>query len=203
MRMLRAWCAGLIGLSVVGCAVTPHRMPVIRDREAAERYNGLGLECIQRQAYLESETEFQRAIEADPFFGPAYCNLGLVQLELDKPFVAAWNLRHASQLMPRASQPRANLGLLFERVGKYDSAEASLRDALRESPDDIEVIGHLARVQIRQNKFTPETHQWLQTIAERDDDAVWRDWARGELIRFKRHNLEERDTGHTDPGGGS
>ena len=121
MRMLRAWCAGLIGISVAGCAVPQHRMPVIRDREAAERHNGFGLECIQRQAYAESEAEFHRAIEADPFFGPAYCNLGLVQLELDKPFEAAWNLRHASQLMPRASHVLLHTELEFFPVSDKDS----------------------------------------------------------------------------------
>ena len=104
-------------------------------------------------------------------------------LKQDKFYQAGWSLQFACKLMPKAAQPRANLGILYERVGQLGNAEQELRTALERSPDDVEIIGQLARVHVRQSKHTDETQTWLQTVASRDDDAQWRGWAREQLIR--------------------
>ena len=181
--------SGLVALAFFGGCATPEKrtgsQPPVRDREAAERHNSAGLQSVAKGDFAEAQRSFALAIDADPFFGQAHCNLGLALIELDKPFEAAWSLRHAASLMPRASQPHANLGLLYERVGKWDSAENELREALKISPDDIEVIGQLARVQIRRNQVTPETLTFLASIAAEHDDPAWRDWARQQQIRLE------------------
>ena len=85
--------------------------------------------------------------------------------------------------MPYASQPHANLGVLFEAVGRSGDAESELRAALRLAPDDIEVVGHLARIHVQQSKRTAETIGWLESIAAHDDNDEWRRWAQGQLAR--------------------
>jgi len=155
-----------------------------RDTAQAERLNEAGLTLIQTGEFAEAEGSFRQAIQADLFHGPSHSNLGLALSHLGKHYEAATEFYFASKLMPKASQPRANLGLLYESVGRFSAAEDELRAALRINPDDIEVIGHLARVHIRQAKRTPEVKQWLETLLVRDDDPKWKDWARRELIRM-------------------
>lgn len=160
-------------------------MSVLPDRTRAEVANARGLAQIEAGDLAAATESFRAALESDGFYGPAHSNLGIVLMQAGQPFDAAWHLRYACQLMPKASQPRANLGILYELVGKYGAAEEQLRSALVLSPDDIEVIGHLARVHVRQHKWTDETSCWFETLATRDDDAVWRSWGQETAIRHR------------------
>ena len=185
------WCAALL-LCLSGCASrTAQPVRAQRDRERGERLNAQGLAHVEEGRFAEAEKSFRAALRADPYLGPAHCNLGVVLLELGKFYEAGWELRHACQLMPRASQPRANLGVLYAGVGRNGPAEEHLRDALRLNPDDIQVIGHLARLHVRQDKRTPETLAWLNQIAEQDDDPAWRRWAGEQLIRTRNSGSQD------------
>lgn len=183
----RASGAGLL-LCLWGCGLSAapaaRALGLHRDREQAEARNAEGLARIAQGDFAGAEASFRAALQADPYLGPAHCNLGVALLQQpNKLYEAGWELRYACRLMPRASQPRANLGILYEAVGKYGAAEEELRAALRLAPDDVEIVGHLARIHIRQDKRTPDTVAWLELIASQDDDDAWRGWARGELIR--------------------
>lgn len=187
-----------------GCALT--RAPQAhtsafagRDRERAEQFNGEGLALVAEGEFAEAEERFREAVRCHLYHGPAYNNLGVSLLQQGKYHEAAINLNHAAKLMPKASQPRLNLGLIFEAVGQFGQAEEELRKALRLFPDDIEVIGHLARVHVRQGKQTAETTAWLQAVAMKDDDPAWRNWAGTQLARTG--NKHDLGTGHPNPGG--
>lgn len=186
-RRPRGWlCALVTAWLFIGCAAPgAQRSPTTlaaRDPLAAERLNLAGLEQVANGDLEEAADQFNAALAADPYYGPAHCNLGLVQLQLGEFAEAGWSLQYACRLMPRSSAPRANLGLLYEYVGRFGPAEAELRAALQLAPDDIEIIGHLARLYVRQDRWTDESAAWLQQVATRDDDAQWRRWARQQLI---------------------
>src|SRR5262249_33433540 len=140
-----------------------------RDTSRASRSSAEGLTLVEARKFAEAEVKFRDAIAADPFCGPCHCNLGLTLLQQKKLYDAAWELQFACRLMPKASQPRANLGILYESAGRFTQADEALREALALSPDDLDVIGLLARVQVRQGKSSPELKNWLATIAVRDD----------------------------------
>lgn len=178
MRDLYWFAAGLL-CSLFGCVTPqPAAAPPLRDREAAERWNSSGLTRIEQQKPEDAEADFRRAVAADPFCGVAHCNLGLSLIQQNKnPFEAAWCFRHAIQLMPKSVAPRMGLALIYEKAGQLEPAESALREALALDPDDIEIVGRLARVHVRQNKLTPETRTWLETVALNDADPAWRDWA--------------------------
>ena len=180
-------------VSVVGCTHSgPRRAsltPAPPDRATAGRLNGEGLALVERSEFAQAEPKFRSALEADPWLGAAHANLGVTLLQLGKYYEAAWELQYASQLMPHASAPRTNLGILFEQTGRYTDAESQLRDALALDPEDVEIIGQLARIHVRQNKFTPETKSWIEKIASSDDQPQWRDWARTELLRAPNRTL--------------
>ncbi|MEW6250994.1 MAG: tetratricopeptide repeat protein, partial [Planctomycetota bacterium] len=93
------------------------------------------------------------------------------------------SLKDAARLMPHEAAPRNNLALLYERVGRLGEAEERLREALALAPEDLEIIGHLARVAVRQGKWNGETVAWLKDVATQDDDETWRAWAQAQLAR--------------------
>lgn len=154
----------------------------MRDSLAAQQLNEQGLALAQEGRLEAAEENLRAALDADPYFGPAHSNLGVVLLQQGRFYDAGWELRYASQLMPKAAAPRANLGLLYEQVGRYGAAEEELRRALAVAPDDIEIIGHLARVHLRQGKRTDETLGWLEAVAA-DENETWRTWAQRLLSR--------------------
>lgn len=154
-----------------------------RDPYAAARLNEQGLALVERDDCAQAEERFRQALSADPFCGPAHNNLGVALLKLGRVYDAGWSFQYACKLMPKAAAPRANLGLLFEQCGRYDEAERELTAALADSPQDVEIMGHLARVHVRRGKHTSDTNSWLQAVASQDDDPAWRSWARLQLTR--------------------
>jgi Flp pilus assembly protein TadD len=175
----------LLGLAGCGSGLLQARLSPQRgpDRAQAEHYNTLGLQHLGEKRWSQAEAAFRSALEADPYYGAAHSNLGVSLLQQGRPYDAAWELRYACRLLPKASAPRVNLALLFERAGRYPEAERELREALVLAPEDLEVIGQLARVQVRQGQRTAEALAWLQTVATQDDNPQWRTWARRELTR--------------------
>ena len=185
-RRMCVACAGLLWVLISGCQgrtghIEDAPVPGRRDTVRAAELNAQGLALVAKGITADAERQFRAAIEADSFFGPAHGNLGLVLLQQEKFYEAATELGYACKLMPKASQPRHNLGILYETVGRYDEADGELRQALRLAPDDIEVLGHLARVNIRRGGSAAEVKTWLQTLVVRDEDPAWRDWARLQL----------------------
>jgi Flp pilus assembly protein TadD len=162
-----------------------------RDPYRAGQLNGRGLALIEEGGFAEAEARFREAIAADPFHGPSHCNLGIVLLQQDRYYDAATELQFACKLMPKASQPRHNLGILFEKVGRYEQADEELHIALDLNPDDIEIIGHLARVHIRQGDRSEKVRRWLAAVALRDQGPAWNAWARQELTKFGESGNEQ------------
>lgn len=178
-------CLCVFSLAALGCSAPGARGRAGPDRVGAALLNDEGLQFMRDGQHSEAEHRFRAAIGKDPFMGPAHCNLGVALLKQGKaPYEAALTLRHAAELMPRSAEPHTNLGILYSMVGQYGSGEVHLREALRLAPSDIEIIGQLALLQVRQGRTTPEARDWLQTIARQDRDEAWRSWAAGELSRW-------------------
>ena len=124
-RVIIASGAGLL-VSLCGCVVPAGgelRAHAARDPYRAGRLNEEGLALVEQGDCAQAEQKFRQALRADPFYGPAHCNLGVALLKQDKFYEAGWSLQFACKLMPKAAQPRANLGMLYERVGQLDNAE--------------------------------------------------------------------------------
>ena len=185
VRIWRAACGGALAVWFCCCGCAASRSGPVRlrpDRALAQQFNEEGLRHMADGELDAALAAFRRAVDADPYSGPAHCNLGVALLLKGQPFDGGWELRNACRLMPKAAQPRANLALLYESVGKYGQAEEELRAALALAPEDVEIIGQLARLRVRTGRYDDQTVAWLQTVAEQDDDAVWRAWAQRQLI---------------------
>ena len=162
MRALLPTSLFLLALAVAGCdkPVQPNdpanyqtvTADPRRNTELASKLNAKGLEELKERDFAKAEKIFKEALQADMFFGPAHNNLGTAYYEQQKYYLAAWEFDYAQKLMPHKPDPKHNLGMVMEAVGKYDEAIAHYEEALKIAPDDPETIGNLARTLARRDK---------------------------------------------------
>jgi Tfp pilus assembly protein PilF len=152
-----------------------------RDTEAARKLTAEGTKLLAEGDYEQAQERFKSALAADLFYGPAHNNLGLAYYHQEKYYLAAWELQYAANLMPNQADPRNNLGLVFEAVGKLDEAADWYQKALALEPEAIEPLRHLARTRIRQDRYDPETRELLEKLVMKETDPAWRTWAQEKL----------------------
>ena len=153
-----------------------------RDTDAARRHNARGIEHLQAGRLDAAEKELRAALEADVFFGPAHNNLGTVYYRRYEYYNAAWEFQYAAKLMAHSAEPRNNLGLVFEAVGRLDEAAAWYDKALSLAPDAVEITANLARTRIRAGQTDARTRQLLEEIVLKDTRGQYTAWAREQLV---------------------
>ncbi len=162
---------------------------VERRTETARQQNARAAELVRGGEYDEAETLLKEALTADVAFGPAHNNLGKVYFQTGRLYLAAWEFQYAAKLMPHHPGPKNNLGLVFERVGKYDDAVAQYEGALGIEADNPEFLGNLARARVRRGDRGGEVADLLEDVALKDTRPEWVAWARERL-----HTLERKET---------
>jgi cytochrome c-type biogenesis protein CcmH/NrfG len=83
--------------------------------------------------------------------------------------------------MPNQPEPRNNLGLVFEAVGRMDDAVKAYDDALKLEPDGANYLGNAARARVRRGDKGPELRDLLSKLIERDRREEWVSWAKERL----------------------
>ena len=152
-----------------------------RDTDLARRHNARAAQLLGQGQLDQAEKELHAALAADLFFGPAHNNLGTVYYRQEKFYLAAWEFQYASQLMTAKAQPRNNLGMVFEAVGKLDDAAKWYEAALAIEPESLDTTANLARVYTRQNRTDDRTRDLLHQIVLKDPRPTWIQWARQRL----------------------
>ncbi len=174
-----------------GCAVksssggndTPLRGNVAVNTAQAKTDTDAAFDLIRQGKLDDAKRLLLGALAADPMYGPAHNDLGLVHFAQGRDYEAAWSFERAAKLMPKQGEPQNNIGLVYERAGRYADAEAAYRTALDLDSHNIEFIANLARVRVRQGLFDESTTKLLNEIASRDHRPEWVDWARSNLNR--------------------
>ena len=152
-----------------------------RDTDTARRENARALALIEDGKLEEAEKVLNQALEADLFYGPAHNNLGVLYHRKENAYRAAWELQYAIKLMPHCPEPRNNLGLVYETVGRLKEAEAWYDEALSLQPDNPELIGNLVRARLRKGLRDEKTYRLLQELALKAVRPEWARWARDQL----------------------
>ena len=156
---------------------------VARNTQRAQEETDRAYTLINEGRYADAEPILKRALVADPMYGAARNDLGLVYFHLNRLYEAAWEFQNAAKLMPRQGQPQNNLGLVMEQAGKTDEALRAYAKATELEPDNSEYAGNLARARIRLGLRDEETRRLLEVVVLRDRRADWVDWARFNLTR--------------------
>ena len=179
---------GCVGL-LVGCASSPNvgqaavRGDVAVNTAQAKADTEQAVALIAGGKWVEAEAVLKRAIVADPMYGPAHNDLGLIHFAAGRDYEAAWCFERAAKLMPRRGEPHNNIGLVYERADRWPDAEVAYRMALDFEPQNAEFAGNLARVRIRQNKRDGTTSELLRLVVSNDSRPEWIDWAKAQLHR--------------------
>ena len=152
----------------------------VRNVESAREANERGL-IFAKQNQLElAERSFLEALHCDVSFASAHNNLGLVLLKRGRYYEAATEFSFASRLAPRSSEPRMNLGRLYEAIGWYNEAVAEYRKAVEFDGNNLEAVGRLASVSLRAGKSPTDIDPLLQKLMARDD-GQWSRWAQSQM----------------------
>ncbi len=129
-----------------------------------------------------AEAFLREALAHDLYFGPAHNNLGVVFLKREMHYEAAGEFEWAKKLMPGHPDPRVNLALVLDDVGRTEEALASYTAALEVCPGYVPAIQGLALTTLRAGRDDPKLADWLDTIAIQGETPEWSDWARGKLV---------------------
>ncbi len=173
------------GLSGCRSSASPYRAASegSRDTVRAEALNREAAELMQRGDWKSAQDTLQSALAADLYYGPAHNNLGVVHMRQGNLYEASNEFEWARRLMPGHPDPRINLAMVLEQVGKPKDALESYRSALEVYPDHIGAIQGLVRLQLRQGKPNANTVPMLEQVALRGENDQWQQWARSELAK--------------------
>ena len=156
-----------------------------RRTDEAKRLHTEALESIRADKPEDAQRLLKRALDADVMFGPAHNNLGKLYFSQGRHYLAAWEFQYAARLMPDRPEPRNNLGLVFEAVGKLDQAVEQYTQARVAAPDNAQIVGNLARARMRRGDRDPELKGLLEEVVLKDERPDWREWARERLALWK------------------
>ncbi len=205
---MRVWFILMACAVIAGCAPSqrsPRRpyqtIPASpgRDADKADRINVQALDFIEKGDLDKAEAALKRALPVDVSHGAAHNNLGTVHLQRGKYYLAAWEFQYATKLMPTQPQPRNNLGLLYERVGRLDDAVTWYGKAIDLEPDSPVFLGNAARARIRRGDDGPEVRDLLTKLVEGDLRPEWVAWARQQLLFARPTRARRGDAGDVAP----
>lgn len=194
MNMIHRVAAALM-LSIVmvaGCASSPQAAGYqtmsdnpARNTELAQQRHREALARMQDGELDKAAALLTAALEADVTFGPGHNNLGKVYYLQKKYYLAAWEFQYAIKLMPNMPEPRNNLGLVMEAVGKLDEAVDQYAQAANLEPDNPQILGNLVRAHIRRGDRDEVTRALLSELILRDTRPAWVAWARQKLAMME------------------
>ena len=84
----------------------------------------------------DAEISYRKAIQINPNFANAYCNLGNVLKDLGKLQDAELSYRKAIQINPNFADAYCSLGIILSDLGSFKEAEFSIRKAIELNPKD-------------------------------------------------------------------
>ncbi len=178
-------------LAICGCAEfrASRRQPDYQDVSAsliphprlARRKNRVGVELFAEGNWQAAEKAFHQALIADSSFGPAHNNLGKLYFDNGDNYLAAREFELANCEMPDRPEPLNNIGLIYERVDKFDEAVNYFSQAYELHPTNPEYLGNLVRARISRGDRTTDVRDQLEELRLIENRPEWQDWAAEQL----------------------
>ncbi len=183
----------IAALGVAGC-----QAPAARafDRDLAVRLNDQAAAELPHHPdkALKLLAEAQAAFPGLP---AVHNNIGVAYLEKGCYWEAAVAFRQASAAAPADPQPLYNLGRTFEMVGNWPLAASYYEQALRLSPDKLEIIESLARVYVKLGRPRSEIAPLAQKALRQEMRPEWIAW----LSRYVEADAGATPTPEPSPAG--
>lgn len=175
----------LVGM--VGCASFNEqhdsliRIESSRNPAKAQRLTLAGVNALENGKPEYAEEKLLSAIRADPKYGPAHNNIGLLQYDDGKLYPAVLSFERARELMPSDPAVHYNLGLALESAGRNKRALELYWQAVELDPTEPHFLGNLVRLRLRLGETGPDVIAQLQDLMLIETRSDWRDWASEQL----------------------
>jgi Flp pilus assembly protein TadD len=127
--------------------------PVPAAREAAYRFNNLGVALMEQFRFADAAEQFKKALATDPKLPLAKINLALALFYVPDVAAAKKEAEEAAALVPEAPQPHYLLALIARMENRGDDAIASLKHVVAADPRDLGANLVLGQVYLQQRKF--------------------------------------------------
>jgi Tfp pilus assembly protein PilF len=93
------------------------------------------LAYMRIQQWQEAEQALRQALQRDPGYAEAHCNLGYVLEQRGYPDAAEEAYRHSLVLAPSVLNAALNLGVMLQSQSRFDEGEAIYQQAIQQHPD--------------------------------------------------------------------
>lgn len=120
-----------------GAAVDEYIEVQLNNAERPESWTNLGNLHLRLGNPAKAMTQYQRAIDLDPTYAPAYANLADLHRAQQEDDAAARVLLQGLSIMPEIGSLHHAYGLLLVRGGKLDQALAELARAVELEPGNV------------------------------------------------------------------
>ncbi|MAI33749.1 MAG: hypothetical protein CBE00_08060 [Planctomycetaceae bacterium TMED240] len=181
---------------IVGCAsfsdqhASLIKIESSRNPAKAQRLTLAGVNALENGEPEYAAEKLLSAIRADPQYGPAHNNLGLLQFDDGKLYEAVLSFERARELMPTDPAVYYNLGLVLEKAGKKNQALEFYRQAVEIDPTEAHFLGNLVRLRRRLDENGPDVVAQLQDLMLIETRPDWRAWASEQLELALNPNLD-------------
>ncbi len=183
-------------VGIVGCAAFNDQHDSLikiessRNLAKAQRLTLAGVNALENGKPEYAAEKLLSAIRADPQYGPAHNNLGLLQFDDGKLYQAVLSFERARELMPSDPAVYYNLGLALEKAGRKNQALELYWQAVELDPTEPHFLGNLVRLRRRLGEDGPDVVAQLQDLMLIETRPDWRDWASEQLEVTLNPNLD-------------
>jgi Flp pilus assembly protein TadD len=147
----------------------------------AARLTEAGIAALNHGKFARGEQKFRAAIDADPRYGPARNNLGLLRYEQGDLYQAITAFQRAGELMPDNPAVRYNLALALESAGRPEEALPLYAAAHEIDPTNPNYLGNLTRLRSRMGLRDDLLRQQLRDLLVIETRPEWKRWADRQL----------------------
>ncbi len=166
------------------------RIKSSRNPAKAQRLTLAAVAALENGKPEYASEKLLSAISADPRYGPAHNNLGLLQFDDGKLYEAVLSFERARELMPADPAVYYNLGLALEKAGRKKQALELYWQAVEIDPTEPHFLGNLVRLRRRLGDSDLDVVAQLQDLMLIETRPDWRDWASEQLELALNPNLD-------------
>lgn len=152
---------------VVTALVSYGAQEVANRNEEILRHNNLGVALMEQQNFKEAADEFQKILQLNAQFVPAYVNLGIAAFNLQNYDEALQWLERALQLDPNQIHAHFVRGLIYRNQDQIEAALQAFLKIQQHDPQDPSTHYYLGLLYSRQRDY-PKAIENFQKVIQSD-----------------------------------
>jgi tetratricopeptide (TPR) repeat protein len=133
-------------------------------------------EAMDKSQPQQARKCLTQALHEDDKNAMACMALGAMEYDEGRYYEAACAFHRAARLEPTRYEPHFNIGLVMESAGLYSKAIPAYESALKLSPDQVEVMEHLARCYIKTHTNLEKARGLIDKASAAECRAEWVRW---------------------------